>query len=101
MRIGKTFASLPKGTDPFNMTLENAVSLVEQKQNASIPIHDWGEIKVLRGRFGAYIKQGETNYRIPKSTDVEHLTEQEAYALIAAAPAEGEQKKRFIRKRSK
>ncbi len=101
VRIGKTFASLPKGTDPFSMTLENAVALVEQKQNASLPIHDWGEIKVLRGRFGAYIKQGETNYRIPKSTDVEHMTEQDARALIAAAPAEGEQKKRFIRKRSK
>ena len=101
VRIGKTFASLPKGIDPFSMTLENAVSLVEQKQNAALPIHDWGEIKVLRGRYGAYIKQGETNYRIPKSTDVEHMTREDAIVLINATPAEGEQKKRFIRRRSK
>ena len=101
VRIGKTFASLPKGADPFSMTIESAVALVEKKQNASLPIHDWGEIKVLRGRFGAYIKQGETNYRIPKSTDVEHLTKDDAIALIQAAPAEGEPKKRFVRRRSK
>lgn len=101
VRIGKTFASLPKGADPFAMTLENAVALIEQKQNAAQPIHDWGEIKVLRGRFGAYIKQGDANYRIPRSTDVEHMTQEEAIALIQAAPAETEQKKRFIRKRAK
>ena len=101
VRIGKTFASLPKGTDPFSMTLESAVALVEQKQNAALPIHDWGEIKVLRGRYGAYIKQGETNYRIPKSTDVEHMTQEDAIALINATPAEDEQKKRFVRRRSK
>ena len=101
VRIGKTFASLPKGTDPFSMTLESAVALVEQKQNAALPIHDWGEIKVLRGRYGAYIKQGETNYRIPKSTDVEHMTQEDAIVLINATPAEGEQKKRFVRRRSK
>ena len=101
VRIGKTFASLPKGTDPFSMTLESAVALVEQKQNAALPIHDWGEIKILRGRYGAYIKQGETNYRIPKSTDVEHMTQEDAIALINATPAEGELKKRFVRRRSK
>lgn len=101
VRIGKTFASLPKGTDPFALTLENAVALVEKKQSAALPIHDWGDIKILRGRYGTYIKQGETNYRIPKSTDVEHLTKDDALALIKAAPAEGEPKKRFIRRRSK
>ncbi|MBO7454907.1 MAG: type I DNA topoisomerase [Paludibacteraceae bacterium] len=101
VRVSNTFASLPKGTDPFSMTLENAVALVEQKQNASMPIHDWGEIKVMRGRFGAYIKQGETNYRIPRTTDVEHLTKEDAIALINAAPAEGEPKRRFIRRHTK
>jgi len=101
VRIGKTFASLPKGTDPFAMTVDDAVALVEQKQNAAQPIHEWGDIKVLRGRYGAYIKQGETNYRIPKSTDVEHMTKDDAIALINAAPAEGEQKKRFVRRHSK
>ena len=101
VRIGKTFASLPKGADPFSMTLDSAVELIEQKQNAALPIHDWDDIKVLRGRYGAYIKQGENNYRIPRTTDVEHMTRQDALALIQAAPAEGETKKRFARRRSK
>lgn len=101
VRIGKTFASLPKGADPFSMTLDSAVELIEQKQNAALPIHDWDDIKVMRGRYGAYIKQGENNYRIPRATDVEHMTRQDALALIQAAPAEGETKKRFARRRSK
>ena len=101
VRIGKTFASLPKGADPFSMTLDSAVELIEQKQNAALPIHDWDDIKVLRGRYGAYIKQGENNYRIPRATDVEHMTRQDALALIQAAPAEGETKKRFARRRNK
>ena len=101
VRIGKTFASLPKGADPFSMTLDSAVELIEQKQNAALPIHDWDDIKVLRGRYGAYIKQGENNYRIPRTTDVEHMTRQDAIALIQTAPAEGETKNRFARRRSK
>ncbi len=101
VRIGQTFASLPKGADPFSMTLDSAVELIEQKQNAALPIHDWDDIKVMRGRYGAYIKQGENNYRIPRATDVEHMTRQDALALIQAAPAEGETKKRFARRRSK
>lgn len=101
VRIGKTFASLPKGADPFSITLHSAVELIEQKQNAALPIHDWDDIKVLRGRYGAYIKQGENNYRIPRTTDVEHMTRQDAIALIQAAPAEGETKKSFARRRSK
>ena len=101
VRIGKTFASLPKGADPFSITLDTAVALIEQKQNASLPIHEWGDIRVLRGRYGAYIKQGETNYRIPRTTDVEHMTREDALALIQAAPAEGEHKPRFTRRRSK
>ena len=101
VRIGQTFASLPKGADPFSMTLDSAVELIEQKQNAALPIHDWDDIKVMRGRYGAYIKQGENNYRIPRTTDVEHMTRQDALALIQAAPAEGETKKRFARRRSK
>ncbi len=101
VRIGKTFASLPKGADPFSITLDSAVELIEQKQNAALPIHEWDDIKVLRGRYGAYIKQGENNYRIPRTTDVEHMTRQDAIELIQAASAQGETKNRFARRRSK
>lgn len=99
VRLGKIFASLPKGADPFSLTLDDALTLVQEKQNASLPIHDWGEIKVLRGRFGAYIRQGDTNYRIPRSTDVEHLTLEDAQTIINAAPEETP-KKRFQRRKS-
>lgn len=99
VRYGSTFASLPKGTDPFSMTMEAAVALVEQKQQSALPIHDWGEIKILRGRYGAYIKCGDTNYRIPRSTDAEKMTLEDAQAIISAAPDEQPEKKRFVRRK--
>ena len=101
VRYGKTFASLPKGADPFSLTLEDALALVEQKQNATLPIHDWGEVKIMRGRFGAYIKKGDTNYRIPKSTDATMMTLADAEAIIASAPDEETSKKRFARHKTK
>ncbi len=99
VRYGATFASLPKGADPFTMTLEEALALVEQKQQSALPIHDWGEIKILRGRYGAYIKCGENNYRIPRSTNAEKMTLEDAQAIINAAPEEPTEKKRFVRRK--
>ena len=32
-------------------------------------IKEFGEIQILNGRYGPYIKKGKDNYRIPKGTD--------------------------------
>jgi DNA topoisomerase-1 len=47
------------------------------------------EIKLLEGRFGAYVTDGETNATLPKSADLESLTREDAEALIAARIAKG------------
>ena len=49
------------------------------------------EIKLMEGRYGAYVTDGETNATIPKTVDKDQLTLEEAAQLIdaraAAAPA--------------
>lgn len=54
------------------------------------------EIKLMEGRYGAYVTDGETNATLPKSIDKEQLTLEEAAQLIdaraAAAPAKGKKK---------
>ncbi len=90
IKMGKTFISIPKNADPLNISLDYAIELIKNKQKASMPIHEWGDIQVLQGRFGAYIKQGVKNYKLPKGTDANSLTEEQCRKIIASSqPTEG------------
>ena len=55
-----------------------------------------GEIRLMAGRYGAYVTDGTTNATLPKDKDGDSLTLAEASALIdaraAAAPAKGRKK---------
>ena len=54
------------------------------------------EIRLMEGRYGAYVTDGETNATLPKSITPEALTLEEAARLLddraAAAPAKGKKK---------
>jgi DNA topoisomerase-1 len=62
------------------------------------------EIKLMEGRFGAYVTDGETNATLPKSIDKDQLTLEEAAQLIdaraAAAPTKGKKSKRAPAKKA-
>ena len=55
------------------------------------------EIKLMEGRYGPYVTDGETNATLPKSIEKDALTLEEAAQLIdaraAAAPAKKGKKK--------
>ncbi|MDG2535640.1 type I DNA topoisomerase [Sphingomonas sp. HITSZ_GF] len=61
------------------------------------------EIKLMDGRYGAYVTDGETNATLPKSIDKDQLTLEEAAQLIdaraAAGPAKGKGKKKAAAKK--
>jgi DNA topoisomerase-1 len=52
------------------------------------------EIKLMAGRFGAYVTDGETNATLPKTIAPEDLTLEEAAQLIDARAAAGPSKKK-------
>ncbi|TPG20831.1 type I DNA topoisomerase [Sphingomonas koreensis] len=52
------------------------------------------EIKLMEGRYGAYVTDGETNATLPKSIDKDALTLEEAAQLIDARAAAGPAKKK-------
>ena len=52
------------------------------------------EIKVMEGRFGAYVTDGETNATLPKSIEPTALTLEEAVQLLDARAAMGPTKKK-------
>lgn len=95
----KKFVSIPKDLDPYTISYEKAVELIQNKRiadaNKTIKVFPENpDIQVLNGRFGPYIKAGTKNVKIPKDKDPKELTLAECVELAANAP---EKKGRFGR----
>ena len=79
------FYSLKKDVDdPYTITGERGIELIKEKRqgDAQKLISDFGDIKVLNGRYGPYLVHAGANYRIPKGTDPQKLTREECLAII-------------------
>ncbi|MBK5284723.1 MAG: type I DNA topoisomerase [Bacteroidia bacterium] len=101
---GNLFASLKKEDDPYTVTRERAIELILEKQKAAAEriikeFKEEPEIKILKGRWGPFIKFKEKNLRIPKNIEPEKLTLEEIFELEKKAPAP--QKKAAWAKRGK
>ncbi len=99
----KKFVSIPKGEDPYTITPERAVELIQAKResdrNKTIKLFpENAEIQVLNGRFGPYIKAGKKNVKIPKDKVPSELTLEECLTLAENAP---ERKGRFFPRKKK
>lgn len=67
----RSYVSLPKGMDPMTITLEEAVVLIQKKQEEEAQRHlktfdEEPELEVINGRYGPYIAYKGSNYKIPK-----------------------------------
>ena len=89
VRHGKMFASLGKGDDPYTVSYERAVELLEQQKQqneaANTPLRTFTEDKALtikNGRYGAYIAYKGKNYRLPKSVKPESVTYEECMKIV-------------------
>ena len=82
-----------KEDDPYTVTLERALELIQAKviADANRIIQDFAaeKIQVLNGRYGPYVTDKAKNARVPKGSDPKTLTLPECQALLAAAPAKG------------
>ena len=68
----KKFISLPKGVDPMAVTLEDAISLIDEKRKEESEKHlkiflEDDKLEVLNGRYGPYLSYDGKNYRLPKA----------------------------------
>ena len=77
VQLGKLFASLEEGDDPYSIKLDRAIELIEKKRKieANKIIKSFTEdAQILRGRWGPYIKIHGKNVKIPKDVEPENLT---------------------------
>lgn len=89
---GDKFVSLKKTDDPYEIAIERAIELIEEKReaeaNRQIKTFEQEEIYILNGRWGPYIQKGSGKdfYKIPKTKDAATLTLEECLDIIANAP---------------
>ena len=92
------YISIPKGTDPMLITLEEAIGLIQEKRQAEASRHikTLGEgeemIQILNGRYGPYIAYKGKNYKIPKETEPTTLQAIHCLAIIEEQEKEGPKK---------
>lgn len=98
IRYNGSFISLGKDNDPHTVTLEKCISLIEEHstKEAKKSIKSFTEdgIEILNGRFGAYIKKGKNNYKIPKGVTPESIDLEMAREIIAKADSNGKSRKK-------
>src|SRR6478609_4625313 len=90
---GKINATIPRGTNPDELTLEQAVELLRAKASGApaagdgkvLGEHPSGGTIVLReGRYGPYVSRGKGNATLPKSVAPDAISLQDAIELIDA-----------------
>ncbi|HZK98898.1 MAG TPA: type I DNA topoisomerase [Caulobacteraceae bacterium] len=93
-----TYANLSSADEVFDVGLNRAVAALAEKRGgrggrdaAAAPLRELGPhptsgkpVRILAGRYGPYVKHEATNANVPKGADPQHLTMDEAVALLAA-----------------
>lgn len=87
IRHDSKFVSLPKGVDPYKVSYDEAIELIEEKRKKDkekiITIFEENpEVQILNGRYGPYIAYNKSNYKIPKTTEPKSITFQDAMKII-------------------
>ena len=75
-----------KDFDPYTVTLEEALPLYQAKVDSIIA--DWGEIMIINGAYGPYVKGPgrHNNVKVPKETDPKTITREQAEEMLANKP---------------
>ena len=89
----KKYVSIPKGTDPLTIGLDEAISLIEKKRQQEKKRHiktfsEDSKLEVLNGRYGPYLVYDGKNYRLPKAMHEKaaELTYEECMEVVKTAP---------------
>lgn len=88
IRHNSKFVSLPKGVDPLEIQLDEAIELIEAKEKKDkekiiTTFNEEPDLQVLNGRYGPYIAYKKSNYKIPKGQKPEELSLEDCRKIIA------------------
>ena len=98
LKYGERNVKLPRGVDPLKISLEECAQLIAETPEtpaANAVLAAWGDLQIVNGRYGPYLKSGGNNYRIPKGTDITSLTEADCQAIIEASDPTAKGRRHF------
>lgn len=115
IKCGDETRSLPADVSPLDVSLDQAVEILKQPKRGrgrtaakKEPLKTFeaspvtGEpIKLLDGRYGPYVTDGETNASLPKGMAPDEMNFERAVDLLAERAAKGGKKKKTKRKSTK
>jgi DNA topoisomerase-1 len=112
IKRGTDSRSLPKDEDIFAVTLERAIEIFKQEKPKSwrsrgpTVLRELGPhpvskapIKLLSGRYGPYVSDGTTNASLPRGSNPDDLTLEQAVELIQARAGAGKPVQRKKKKK--
>ena len=84
IQFGTENVSIPKGTEPDEVLLENAIVLIKEKRAANAPIAEYEDLPVSKGkgRFGPFIKWNDLFINVSKKYDFDNLSYEDIVELI-------------------
>jgi len=108
VKCGSETRSLPPDISPLKVTLEEALQILSQpkrsvraRRAAAEPLKTFGvsphtgkPIQLLAGRYGPYVTDGEVNATLPKGTDPETVTQEQAISWLEAKRQAGTSRRR-------
>lgn len=106
VRYDKLFVSIPKETDPMEITLDEAVELIKNKieaeQKKFIKAFDADpDMQILNGRYGPYINYQKKNYKIPENIEPTDLNLEACFKIIELQKSKAETRKTKANAKSK
>ncbi|MDP3263649.1 MAG: type I DNA topoisomerase [Tabrizicola sp.] len=112
VKHGSVYANLPDVEEVFSIGMNRAVEVLAQKaagrRGGAAPAGplkvlgthpDGGEVQVMPGKYGPYVKWGKVNATLPKEMDPEAVTLDEALVLVAEKAGKNGAKKKAAPKK--
>ena len=98
VRCDKLFVSIPKTKDPHTLTLEEAVALIREKQDAETKrvikvFKENPDLQILNGKYGPYIAYEKKNYKIPEHIEAADLSLDACFKVIELQKEKAETRK--------
>lgn len=86
VKMGDIFASLPKDKNVLFVTHDEAIEFLDKKLSSITFVGKNPEndemVSIRKGRFGPYLQQGKTIASLPKETDPQEITLEEAINIL-------------------
>lgn len=113
VKHGSVYANIPEVEEVFTIGMNRAVEVLAQKASrgrgraaAPGPLRvlgahpDGGEVQVMPGKYGPYVKWEKVNATLPKGVEPEAVTLEEALVLIAEKAGKSGGKKKAAPKKA-